>query len=83
MEVSVDVPVGSVEEENKKVHESTFEEEFAKGYFWAELNEKQERLDEYMDEYNQMDDKSSYKGQYLATLMANLNAEVKKLKKQV
>lgn len=83
MEVSVDVPVGSVEEERKKVREATFKDEVAKGYFWAELEEKRERYSEFKDEYEHMDDKTSYKAQYLETLMTNLKAEMEDLQKQV
>ena len=64
----------------KQVHEN-FVSELAKGYLWSEIDELEQRLNDYSVEFKQEEDKNSFKGQYLEVLIDNLESELKEMKK--
>ncbi|MFX0059643.1 MAG: hypothetical protein ACFE8J_15200 [Candidatus Heimdallarchaeota archaeon] len=57
--------------------DNLFLEEFTKGYLELELNEKIERLSEYLYAYREIDDKNTYNAQYLESLIELFKKEIK------
>jgi hypothetical protein len=53
--------------------------EYAMGYFYEEIVEKEELLDELVQEFTSMEDKDSYKGQSLKNWIDMLNEEIQKM----
>jgi hypothetical protein len=53
--------------------------QYAMGYFYEEIVEKEELLDELVQEYSTMSDKESYKGQSLKNWIDMLNEEIQKM----
>jgi len=55
---------------------SEFIFEFARGYFEAEIIEKETQLNEYLNAYNAIREKDSFNRQYIETLMSLLKSEI-------
>lgn len=58
-----------------------FVSDMARGYFDAEVMEKEKLIKEFSEEYQKMNDKDSFKGQYLESLIYVLNKEIKTIQK--
>ena len=58
-----------------------FVSELAEGSLWIEIDELEQRLNDFSEEFEQINDKSSFKGQYLEVLIYNLESELKEMKK--
>jgi len=58
-----------------------FVSELAEGSLWSEIDELEQRLNDFSEEFEQINDKSSFKGQYLEVLIYNLESELKEMKK--
>lgn len=61
--------------------ESEFISEFARGYFEAEIIEKETQLNEYLNAYNAIREKDSFNKQYIETLIYLLKSEIKGIQK--
>ena len=60
---------------------SEFTSEFARGYFEAELIEKETQLNEYLNAYNAIRENDSFNRQYIETLIFLLKSEIKRIQK--
>ena len=61
--------------------ESEFISEFARGYFEAEIIEKETQLNEYLNAYNAIREKDSFNRQYIETLIYLLKSEIMGIQK--
>ena len=61
--------------------ESEFISEFARGYFEAEIIEKETQLNEYLNAYNAIREKDSFNKQYIESLIYLLKFEIKGIQK--
>jgi len=60
---------------------SEFISEFARGYFEAEIIEKETQLNEYLNVYNAIRERASFNRQYIETLIYLLKSEIKGIQK--
>ena len=60
---------------------SEFIYEFTRGYFEAEIIEKETQLNEYLNAYNAIREKDSFNRQYIETLIYLLKSEIKGIQK--
>ena len=58
-----------------------FISEVARGYFEAEIIEKETQLNEYLNAYNAIREKDSFNRQYIETLIYLLKSEIKGIQK--
>jgi hypothetical protein len=61
--------------------ESEFISEFARGYFEAEIIEKETQLNEYLNAYNAIRENDSFNKQYIETLIYLLKSEIMGIQK--
>ncbi|MBD3253461.1 MAG: hypothetical protein GF383_00130 [Candidatus Lokiarchaeota archaeon] len=82
MEVTVNYNIGMVDEKDESQKER-FLREFGNGYLWAEIQEKEHQLAEYLNEieFVSKNKKDSFKEQYLDSIVWNLKKEISELKK--
>jgi len=60
---------------------SEFISELARGYFEAEINEKEKQLNEYLNAYNAIREKDSFNRQYIENLIYLLKSEIMGIQK--
>ncbi len=60
---------------------SEFISEFGRGYFEAEIIEKETQLNEYLNAYNAIREKDSFNRQYIESLIYLLKSEIMGIQK--
>ncbi|MHA1233773.1 MAG: hypothetical protein ACTSO6_02495 [Promethearchaeota archaeon] len=76
--------VNEVKSFRKKIvlsSKSEFISEFSRGYFEAEIIEKENQLNEYLNAYYAIREKDSFNRQYIETLIYLLKSEIKRIQK--
>ncbi|MBY8979111.1 MAG: hypothetical protein KGD72_01865 [Candidatus Lokiarchaeota archaeon] len=77
----MDNEVNSFDEKIILSSKREFTSEFARGYFEAEIIEKETQLSEYLNAYNAIREKDSINRQYIETLIYLLKSEIKGIQK--
>lgn len=81
MVISLVNEVNSFEEKIVLSSKSEFISEFARGYFEAEIIEKETQLNEYINAYNAIRENDSFNRQYIETLIYLLKSEITGIQK--